>query len=428
VLEAQDKIVELNYAVKRIPLPSAEKSREKVMREVKAHARLKHQHIVGYQATWIEAPPPGWQAEADVMIAKKTGASITDPGWTATYSDYLPMEGLSEDESSGSILFEPPTKTDTNPYRARNLRRKAMQDFKSHAYFNHQWVQQLNMISDMQAGWQEEADVNTGSSSFDPGWTDQDSDFENLQRSEQLGDESTDSTQSDSSAKTFTASDGATSGQEKLGKKEEPKEFLYIAMELCDGSLKDWLDTNKIREPKFTTKIFRQICSGVDYIHKQCMIHRDLKPDNIYLSQSKCIKIGDFGLATLTGPLNKGNKNSPHTDELSHHVGTKLYMAPEMEQPGFKYSCKVDVYSLGLILVELLIPFTTDAERYEVLTNTKNLQGKLSGLKSQEQLSTDKVKWEDLLSKMLIKKPDSRPNASEVLRQCPKTPKISSLR
>jgi serine/threonine protein kinase len=334
VLQARDKLVDIHYAVKRIPLPILEKSRAKVMREVKSHARLNHQHIVRYYVTWTEAPPPGWQAEADAMIAKKTGSSITDPGWTDTYSSYLTMKGLSEVESSEDIMNE-----------------------------------------ESIGGFQ-------------------------LETSAIIGLEKT------------------TLRQEKLVcNREMPKEFLYIAMELCVGTLRDWLDLNDFRKSEVVTKLFRQVCQGVEYLHQQALIHRDLKPDNIYLSQTGCIKIGDFGLARHTGESCNGLQNPNLNDKLSHHKGTKLYMAPEMEQSGFTYTNKVDIYSLGLILVELLRQFTTDTERCIVLTAVKQTQGRTRGL--------DK-KWGDLLSRMLQNMPDLRPDASNVLRMSPRTPKKAS--
>lgn len=328
VLEARDKLVGVNYAVKRIPISNSKKAREKVMREVTSHAPLNHHHIVRYYSTWLEAPPPGWQAEADAMIAKMTGSSITDPGWTDTYSEYLTREELSDEESSGGIQFE---------------------------YLSG------NMVSGKHEA--------------------------------------------------FT-----TLCQEKLvSTKEEPKEYLYIVMELCCGTLKDWLDKNQLRTPKVITKLFRQICQGVEYIHMQGLIHRDLKPDNIYMSvKNGSIKIGDFGLATRIGKSGKGPQNVKHTDQLSHHVGTKLYMAPEMEQSGIKYNNKVDIFSLGLILVELLITFTTNAERCKVLDQVKRAEGELVGLDPG---------WLVLVQKMLHTNPDMRPDASNILRMCPKTPK-----
>jgi serine/threonine protein kinase len=306
VFEARDKLVDINYAVKRIPLESAEKPREKVMFEVKSHAKLNHQHIVRYYKTWIEAPPAGWQGKTDGLLAKKIGSSVTDPGWTNTYSSYV----------------------------------------------------------------------------------------------------------------TSATSKTGVSSESSLKKNEEPKEFLYISMELCPkGTLKNWLDSNQFREPEVATKLFRQVCTGLAYIHSKQLVHRDLKPTNIYLSEDNCIKIGDFGLATLLCQPNGAQTNQKH--ETSHLYGTSLYMAPELKNGVSTYpDSKVDIYSLGVILVEMLIPFATESERCKVLTKTKEAGGNTT-----EYPESLDVQWVTLLFRMLNKVPEWRPDARQVLQEIPKVEK-----
>ncbi|XP_022665585.1 eukaryotic translation initiation factor 2-alpha kinase 3-like isoform X2 [Varroa destructor] len=67
VFESRNKIDDCSYAVKRIRLPARKGAREKVLREVKALAKLDHQHIVRYYNAWLETPPPGWQQEMDAF-------------------------------------------------------------------------------------------------------------------------------------------------------------------------------------------------------------------------------------------------------------------------------------------------------------------------------------------------------------------------
>jgi len=337
VFEARDKLVDVNYAVKRIPLPSQKKPREKVMFEVRSHAHFDHQHIVRYYKTWLEAPPVGWQSKTDVWLAEKTGSSISDPAWTSTYSDCCrTWEGLDEEESSsGGIHF----------------------------------AQSVSMSED--------ASVTT--------------------------------TLCSESLKTCN---------------EEPTVYLYISMELCPkGTLKDWMDVKEDRKPEVVNKFFRQICTGVAYIHRQALIHRDLKPTNIYLSEDNCIKIGDFGLTTQLCQQVSSPGNDKQKKEQSHGVGTRMYMAPEMVQAGLPYDSKVDIYSLGVILLEMLIPFNTEAERSRVLSIIKESPALL--LRYPERLG---LPWSLLLHEMLDKNPMLRPDACQVLRDGPKTPKPKSSR
>ncbi|NXO08703.1 E2AK2 kinase, partial [Oriolus oriolus] len=119
---------------------------------------------------------------------------------------------------------------------------------------------------------------------------------------------------------------------------------LFIQMEFCEqGTLEKWIAKNRedrkyyeMAKPKFL-----QIVKGVEYIHSEKLIHRDLKPQNIFISHDDKIKIGDFGLVT-----------SEAFETLTEDRGTKSYMAPE--QSGAKYGKEVDIYALGLIWFEIL--------------------------------------------------------------------------
>ncbi|RLV98656.1 hypothetical protein DV515_00010545 [Chloebia gouldiae] len=122
---------------------------------------------------------------------------------------------------------------------------------------------------------------------------------------------------------------------------------LFIQMEFCEqGTLENWIaKTSKDRKYyEMAQNKFLQIVKGVEYIHSEKLIHRDLKPQNIFISHNK-IKIGDFGLVT-----------SVAFETLTENRGTKSYMAPE--QTGVRYGKEVDIYALGLIWFEILSAFT----------------------------------------------------------------------
>ncbi|XP_053920166.1 interferon-induced, double-stranded RNA-activated protein kinase isoform X2 [Cuculus canorus] len=129
-------------------------------------------------------------------------------------------------------------------------------------------------------------------------------------------------------------------------KSEKKLHCLFITMEFCEqGTLENWIEkkrqTRKYHE--MAQNKFLQVLKGVEYIHSKDLIHRDLKPQNIFISHEDKIKIGDFGLVT-----------SLAYGTLSKNRGTESYMAPE--QFGDKYGKEVDIYALGLIWFEVLSP------------------------------------------------------------------------
>ncbi|NXY48648.1 E2AK2 kinase, partial [Ceuthmochares aereus] len=121
---------------------------------------------------------------------------------------------------------------------------------------------------------------------------------------------------------------------------------LFITMEFCEqGTLENWIEKKRQTRNyhEMTQNKFLQILKGVEYIHSADLIHRDLKPQNIFLSKENKIKIGDFGLVT-----------SLAYGTLSKNRGTESYMAPEQFED--KYGKEVDIYALGLIWFEILYP------------------------------------------------------------------------
>ncbi|KAE8707537.1 Serine/threonine-protein kinase HT1 [Hibiscus syriacus] len=125
----------------------------------------------------------------------------------------------------------------------------------------------------------------------------------------------------------------------------KPPVYCVITEYLSEGSLRAYLhklDDKSLPLKKLVT-IAVEIARGMEYIHSQGVIHRDLKPENILIDQEFHMKIADFGIAC----------EESYCDLLADDPGTYRWMAPEMIKKK-SYGRKVDVYSFGLILWEMV--------------------------------------------------------------------------
>ena len=120
------------------------------------------------------------------------------------------------------------------------------------------------------------------------------------------------------------------------------KNNTYIITELCSSDLTKKVE-QKLTEPE-AFQFMDQIIEGYLQIYEKKIVHRDLKPANILLTENDECKIADFGFAIKQSELSKPSK---------YNVGSPLYMAPESLKNN-EYSYKTDIWSLGVILFELL--------------------------------------------------------------------------
>lgn len=362
VFEAKNKIDDCKYAIKRITLPDNHESRERVMREVKALAKLDHHHIVRYFNAWVECPPPGWQQQHDSLYVKpllKDATSIDLSQLSNDMSDYAQSHGphrkamKTGNQDSASSAFE-------NTTSGVNICRSASDEDDSFIVFEDS-KEKHNSVELLSSFDNEISEQGQGDSIISVG-----SDCDSSR------------TSSDVISKRPTSLNIRGDGTVVAG--PSTSVFLYIQMQLCHReSLREWLcDNVSSRDLHKVLVMFEQIVQAVEYVHLQGLIHRDLKPSNIFFSLNGQIKVGDFGLVTAMVE-NLTEKKTFHDstqetrerhDRHTAQVGTETYMSPE-QLKGLPYDYKVDIYSLGLIFFELLVPFATQMERHRTLMNLR---------------------------------------------------------
>jgi serine/threonine protein kinase/tetratricopeptide (TPR) repeat protein len=141
----------------------------------------------------------------------------------------------------------------------------------------------------------------------------------------------------------------------------------YFVMELVRGvPITDFCDQNQlpIRE---RLELFVSVCQAVQHAHQKGVIHRDLKPSNVMVTlhdDKAVVKVIDFGIAKATGQQLTEKTLFTNFDQM---IGTPLYMSPEQAQmSGLDVDTRSDIYSLGVLLYELLTGTTPfDKERFK---------------------------------------------------------------
>ncbi len=178
----------------------------------------------------------------------------------------------------------------------------------------------------------------------------------------------------------------------------------YIAMEWLEGyTLDEEIQTNGPLSFQRVSEILRQIASALQESHSQHILHRDLKPSNIFLMKRtpgrEQVKVMDFGISKLVGDT----QGSP----VSSLMGTPQYASPEQFRLGENIDGRADIYSLGVVLFQMLtnaLPFSDTTVSALIYKHLNEPPPPLRSLRPDIPPALD-----DLITRMLAKHPADRP-------------------
>lgn len=139
----------------------------------------------------------------------------------------------------------------------------------------------------------------------------------------------------------------------------ERRKIPYLVMELIQGvNLEQLLKEGNAMPPQRFFTIFDQVLDALSHAHKRMVIHRDMKPSNILLTQTEdgrdMIKIVDFGIAKIMSGEGEEGANTQELTRTGDLIGSPLYMSPE-QGLGTKLDARSDIYSVGCVMYECIV-------------------------------------------------------------------------
>ena len=179
----------------------------------------------------------------------------------------------------------------------------------------------------------------------------------------------------------------------------------YIVMELAEGmTLKEYIRRKGYLSPKETVEISLQIASAISHAHKNHIIHRDIKPQNILVSEIGNVKVTDFGIAKAT--------SSNTVTSTATAMGSVHYISPEQAKGRFCDE-KSDIYSLGITMYEMVTGHVPFDHENGVTIALMHLQNEITPPSQVRDGIPDSL--EKIILKCTMKKPEDRYQTADEL-------------
>ena len=366
VFRATSKMDGRDYAIKRIVFSASgfsNASVSQVVREVRCLAQCDHPNCVRYYTSWLE---PSWVTGSGTAVTSADEvASKQAQRRMLTDIHRMMLEGPEVlDNSSDSPSM-------SNGFNASSRGPSSASYGYSSAGYSTEWTRG------------DGAETTFSYGQDDPSWD---------LRTDSVGDNRHPSNR-------YNAKTGRPSTQSPNSPRQQSYRYqmcFFIQMQLCrPTTLADWIKernqmtTSTIQKDMYepATRVFGQVVKGLAHVHEKGIVHRDLKPANVFAAHDGEFKIGDFGLSKhlqgvhragthgtnsndtngknsgdVLGPLLLPPMDSDGWDSMTAGIGTASYASPEQVSSN-SYGPAADVFSLGLILLELFCAFGTEHER-----------------------------------------------------------------
>ena len=431
VYHATRKMDGCDYAIKKVDFDATGYSNatiQEVVREVECLAKVSdHPNVVRYYTSWLE---PSWMTGGQT-VEPSTAASNSPSGSPSNFQQRRQQQRRLLLTNNLQEMIHPGSLSDEKAVKNRYLSSESFESSQTYengaASFSRIWQRHRRFSFE------------SGIDSSDQTWGSyQEQSLEELGRATFGDDDGESSSSILFMRKGHNPQDAPNHHGRSTDRPKKPayryQISLYIQMQLCHpASLADWIQerNSKVPEKNYQERvgpaleIFEQIVKGLAHVHEKGIIHRDLKPANIFASKNgQIIKIGDFGLSKQLLGINRNGENgdsqpaesksSPRDAQncdisgsyhdhwhnakkgvmipwpndsktaitqfrkqdqfLTMGIGTRSYAAPEQLQSKF-YSTAADIFSLGLIFLELVCCFETEHERLHNFQKCRQQEG-----------------------------------------------------
>ncbi|AGO09908.1 AaceriAAL083Wp [[Ashbya] aceris (nom. inval.)] len=404
VVKARNSLDSRYYAIKKVR--HTEEKLSSILSEVMLLASLNHQYVVRYYAAWLEE---------DMLVAETA----------ITSSDESDIGSDDNTESSSVNSF-----SNLNITTTRTVLNSLNNDwdFISHS-FNNSSISNIIFANSTDDEHDNNDDIDSEGSQSDDERTDKKYDGNDTKASDHGTSPTLIEGRSDKQFQSaipyrrtkhsLRPTDMAEERRSLIkSSRAKTKSTLFIQMEYCENrTLYDLIHNENLSQQRDEYwRLFRQILEALSYIHSQGIIHRDLKPMNIFIDESRNVKIGDFGLAKNVHKsadilrIEGAFGSNASADDLTSAIGTALYVASEVLTGNGNYNEKIDMYSLGIIFFEMVYHFDTLMER---ATDLRKLRS--SAVELPANFDPSKRNEKKIIRLLLDHDPAKRPTASKLL-------------